>query len=219
MMALSAGPLAWLLPLGILVCALALGPLPIVVRGYLRRWLGPQSVRRWFRSVSIGLAGGMIGAVLVAAQIDHDIALGAAVLCLLVLLASIDWQWRWLPIEWTLSLIALGLLFVAQSPAPTFGIVQILVPSLSLLVLRQGLLWSTGKEAMGLGDIWLVAGLGAFLLPVQSFLLLGFAALSGLLEVGLRRLGPADVTQKAGVSFGTHLCIIFVMIRNLPLLG
>jgi prepilin signal peptidase PulO-like enzyme (type II secretory pathway) len=215
MTGLTSGPLAWLLPLIVLTAALVMGPLPIVVRGYVRRIAGPAHVHRWFRPVSFGFGIGMIAAVAVIARLDGALALGTALLCLLFLLGSIDWQWRWLPIEWTLSVIALGLIFAFQSTDAVQVFIQMVLPAGALFVLRQGLLWSLGKEALGLGDIWLIAGLGAFLEPFQSFLLIGFAALSGLLEIGVRRLKNDKRPAKIGVSYGTHLCIIFVIIRNL----
>jgi prepilin signal peptidase PulO-like enzyme (type II secretory pathway) len=208
------GPFIWLFPLTVLTAALVIGPLPIVVRGYVRRIAGPEQVHRWSRPVSVGLGIGMIGAVALISFLDSGLTLGTALLCLLFLLASIDWQWRWLPIEWTLAVISLGLLFAFQSADILQVFIQMALPAGTLLVVRQSLLWSLGKEALGLGDIWLMAGLGAFLEPFQSFLLIGFAALSGLLEIGIRRLGFDKKSATISVSYGTHLCIIFVIIRN-----
>lgn len=219
MSVLATAPLSWILPLVVLIFALGIGPLPIVARGIVRGLSGPKAARRFYRPVTLGLGLGLAGTVALVAILDHKLTLGAALLCLLFLLGSIDWQWRWLPIEWTLAVIALAVIYAFQSSDPLQVVVQMLVPAGALLLARQTLLWSIKKEALGLGDIWLVAGLGAFLAPFESFLLIGFAAALGLLEIGVRRLiGQRDVVQ-LGVSYGTHLCIIFVILRNLTSLA
>ncbi|MEO0918383.1 MAG: hypothetical protein AAFY31_15590, partial [Pseudomonadota bacterium] len=53
-----------LLPICILIGALFLGPLPIAARGLIRKTLGPQKTRRWFRPVTLGLGAGMVLAAL-----------------------------------------------------------------------------------------------------------------------------------------------------------
>lgn len=219
MNALSTAPLNWLLPLFILVIALVLGPLPIVVRGFLRAVMPPQSVRILFRPATVGVALGLVATVAFVVYVEHDLVLNAVLLCLLVLLASIDWQWRWLPIEWSIAVILLGVIYAFQSSDPMQVFIQMAVPAATLLLVRKIMLWTIKKEALGLGDIWLVAGLGAYLAPFSSFLLIGFAAFSGLVEIGVRKLFGQNEMVKHGVSYGTHLCIIFVIIRNFASLG
>lgn len=214
MSALSAAPLSWLLPLLIFVAALVLGPLPIVTRGLMRSFMGPQQVRNLYKSATFGLGIGFAGTVALIVFIDNSLTLNASLLCLLFLLACIDWQWRWLPVEWTVPVILLGVIYAFQTPDPVQVFIQMAVPTCALLIARQIVLWAIKKEALGLGDLWLVAGLGAFLAPFSSFLMIGFAAFSGLLEVGLRKLLGQANAIKHGVSYGTHLCIIFVIIRN-----
>ncbi len=204
------------LPLLVLCIALLFGPLPFVVRGYLRAGFGPAKARHWTRPATLGFGIGLVSAVALVTMVDARLALGAALICLLFVLASIDWQWRWLPIEWTLGVIALGVIFGLQSGDPLQVLVQMVVPASALFIMRQILLWALRKEAMGLGDIWFVLGLGAFLSTSQSFLLIGFAALSGLGEVALRRVWGGRSARDTAVSYGTHLCLIFVIIRNFP---
>ncbi len=163
MTAFLAGPAAWLLPVGIVLICLVAGPLPIAVRGMIRGATTVQIMRRWYRPAALGLGLGLVGSVAVVGLVDSELALGAALLCLLFLLAIIDWQWRWLPIEWTLGVIALGVLFALQSGDPLRVFVQMSVPVVVLLLVRQTLLWILQKEALGLGDIWLIAGLGCSL--------------------------------------------------------
>ncbi|MEM8536405.1 MAG: A24 family peptidase [Pseudomonadota bacterium] len=205
---------AWFGSVIVLAIGLLAGPLPIMVRGYLRIGGSPAFVRRWYRPVSLGLCVGLMLAVVTAGISDPALAIPAAMLCLIFLLASIDWQWRWLPLEWTVPLIVLGLIFGLQTG--NFGAValQMCGPAVVLLGVRQGVFWVTGKEALGLGDVWLVAGLAAFTTPVGIYFVIGFAGLSGLLEVAVRQVIQREGAQKLGVSYGTHLCIIFVIIQN-----
>ena len=219
MSVLTGGPFEWLLPLVILIVGLVLGPLPLVVRGLIRVAAGPRFVHRWYRPATLGLGVGLVGSVIVVATMDGGLALNTALLCLLLVLAIIDWQWRWLPVEWTASVIILGVIYAIQSGDLLQVLIQMAVPTVALLVARKAVLWTTGKEALGLGDVWLVAGLGAFLAPFESFLLIGFAALSGLVEIGIRRLLGRIPLESTGVSYGTHLCTIFVVIRNFTTLG
>ena len=209
----------WLAPVIIIGVALIFGPLPLVVRGLIRGASGPQITRRWYRPITLGLGIGMVAGVAAMGLISVDLGVNAAVLCVIFLLAAIDWMWRWLPIEWTLALIALGILAALIGGDLWVVLVQIAVPALALLAARQMMLWATKKEALGLGDVWLIAGIGAFLAPFQSFLVVGFAALSGLAEVGLRRWRAGAVAKIHAVAYGTHLCIIFVMARILASSG
>ncbi|MEL6839238.1 MAG: A24 family peptidase [Pseudomonadota bacterium] len=208
--------LAVVLPVVVLVLALVFGPLPIVVRALMRRPLGPAKMRRWMRPASLGVGVGMVLAALLIAALDPGRTLNLVMVCLLLLLAIIDWQWRWLPIEWTLGLIVLGVVHGIVEQELLLAIQQMLIPALTVLATRQVLLAVLKKDALGLGDVWLIAGLGAFLPLTASFLMVGLAALTGLAEVLLRR-GLAGNTQKTIiVSYGTHLCAVFLILRSFP---
>jgi prepilin signal peptidase PulO-like enzyme (type II secretory pathway) len=200
----------------VLLLALWLGPLPIVARGFIRGAVGPTYVHRWSPPIAFGLAMGMLLACVGMFFLDARQTTEAALLCLLFLLACIDWQWRWLPIEWTLGIIALGLIQGVANGDIVRVLMQMIVPSLALLALRQITYWVTGKEALGLGDIWLLAGLGAFLPVFGSFLLVGFAAFTGLIEVVIRNVWHRKGSLATGVSYGTHLCIVFLIFRIFP---
>ncbi|MDX8349128.1 prepilin peptidase [Cognatiyoonia sp. IB215446] len=205
-----------LLPISILIAALFFGPLPIVLRGVIRGALDPHHVRRWFRPATLGLATGMVLAALLMTSIDPAQTRHLVLICLLLLLAVIDWQWRWLPIEWTFAVISLGMLdgLIAGSLLQTA--VQIAAPSLTILLIRQVLQALMGRPPLGLGDIWLIAGLGAFLPATLSFLMIGLAGLSGLAELAIRRLLSGNRQKSAAVSYGTHLCVVFVVLRSFP---
>lgn len=200
------------LPLIVLMAALWCGPLPIVMRGFVRGVAGPHHVHRWFGSAGIGFALGVCLAALFAPGQAGTIVLMA----LLFLLGAIDWQWRWLPIEWTLGVAALALLHGFTQLDLATVLIQMLVPSMALLTFRQLMTWVIGKEALGLGDIWLLFGLGGFLPVFETFLMVGLAAFLGLIEVGIRRATWGYRRNLTGVSYGTHLCIVFVIFQYFP---
>ncbi|WP_341367783.1 prepilin peptidase [Yoonia sp. BS5-3] len=200
------------LPLMVMIAAFWFGPLPIVIRGFLRGFAGPHHVHRWFIPGQIGFACG----ALAAAVLWYDQALAIALFALLFLLAAIDWQWRWLPIEWTLGIAALALLNGFLTGEITITLMQMLVPSAALLIFRQLMSWALGKEALGLGDIWLLLGLGGFLPVFETFLLVGLAAILGLFEVVIRRYLSSSKRNLTGVSYGTHLCIVFAVFQYFP---
>jgi len=198
----------------IVLAGLALGPFPFVVRSLLRSFLPPAAVRRWYRSVGIGAAAGLIGTLALFAVTDPAMTPTAGLFCLLLLLAIIDFYWRWLPLEWTGGVIALGLLQGVVGGDIMAVLIQMMVPAGVVFAMRQALMMITGREAMGLGDIWLIAGLGAFLSLQQSALVIGFAAFSGLVALALRRWRSGLTPQNNSVSYGTHLCIIFIITQN-----
>lgn len=200
------------LPIGVLVVSLVFGPLPIVIRGVIRRHFGPAYVHRWFRPASFGIGIGMALAAVVMAVLDGSQTLYLVLLCLLLLLAVIDWQWRWLPIEWTLGVIALGLVHGVLGGDFSLVLQQMLVPSMTILLIRQILQAVLKRQALGLGDVWLIAGLGAFLPVTTTFLMIGLAALSGLANLLLRRWYSLESQKIAGVSYGTHLCAVFLIL-------
>lgn len=215
-MPLDAGVLTSLLSGIVLLLALTLGPLPIVIRGVIRQAAGPQHVHRWAGPAAIGVSLGMILAALVVALGDADQTVYLVLFCLLVLLAIIDWQWHWLPIEWTLSVLAIGLINGAFFGDLLTTLIQIIIPALVLLGTRYLMQVALSKDALGLGDVWLIAGLGAFLPVTNSFLLVGLAALTGLFEVVLRWWFRLDRQKTLGVSYGTHLCVVFLILQSFP---
>lgn len=204
------------LPIVVLIIALWFGPLPIVVRGFIRGTVGPSYVHRWFRPVGLGLAAGAILSSVSVAFLMPDQTSGVVLMAMIFLLASIDWQWRWLPIEWTLGVAALAILQGITSGETVLVLTQMLIPCLTLVAFGALMSRALGKQALGQGDIWLLFGLGGFLPVFETFLLVGLAAALGLAEVLVRRV-VSDVQRKpAGVSYGTHLCIVFLIFQIFP---
>lgn len=194
--------------------AVAIGPTPIAMRVILRAFFGAETNRQWYRAVTLGAALGMIVAVGLAGWRDGDDPVLVALYGLLFLLAIVDWRWRWLPIEWTVAVIALAVVSGFYAGMIGTVLVQMIVPAALFFLMRLIILRVSGKEALGLGDVWLMAGLGGFLSVFSSFLVIGLAALTGLFEVVLRGWFGKKGGQQVAVSYGTHLCIVFVIAHS-----
>ncbi|MEL6209946.1 MAG: prepilin peptidase, partial [Pseudomonadota bacterium] len=153
---------------------------------------------------------GALGAVALAGlAFGGQAAVLASLLALLLLMVAMDLAWRWLPLEWTLAALALGLVSAVVAGDPLWAGLGALMGGGVLYMLRLAFRLTRGIEAMGLGDIWLAAALGAFVGPVLIGWLLGAAAGLGLLvhSAMRRRAGPPAKTRY-GVAYGAHLAIL-----------
>lgn len=169
------------------------------------------------------------GAALVAWQ-RHGLTASAAAelafVALLLALAAIDLD-RWeLPHELTRPLVGLGLVASSFSLAAAPGLRSAAIGA----AVGFGAFWAVMKlgaliakrEAMGVGDVWLLAGLGAFLgagalLPVVMLASIQGSAV-GLLLIALGRAQPGPDPEQAaddtvwvpprnGVPFGPFLAL------------
>ena len=136
-------------------------------------------------------------------------ALAAAVLCcLLLVLAAIDLEHYLLPDRITLPGIALGLALQPWLPGTTLldAILGVLVGAGILILIVNLWFWLRDEESMGLGDVNMLAMIGAFLgwQGVATTLLLASlaGALAGLSLVIARRL-----TLKSRLPFGFFLAL------------
>ncbi|MEJ8561274.1 prepilin peptidase [Yoonia sp. GPGPB17] len=188
--------------------AVVTGPLMLAVRAGLRQHLSPRGIKRWQKPVAIGLGSGAVVATLVCATaLGPKAAVTAAALILLTLLAGIDLAWRWLPFEWTLPLLGLGLLAAAVEDHLSVAIVGLAVGAGTLLALQLYFRLIRGVEALGTGDIWLTAGLGTLSgVPVILYILT-LAAVTGLLGAAIARFRGGR--QRYGVAFGAHLSLAY----------
>ena len=133
-------------------------------------------------------------------------AVGAVLCCLLVALALIDFEHYLLPDSLTLPGIALGWGLQLWNPDPGLlaAVVGALIGAGLLFLLGETWSWLRDEEAMGLGDVKLLAMVGAFLgwRGVLASLALG-ALLGAAVGIGLilaRRAGP-----KSRLPFGSFL--------------
>ncbi|EGI5922726.1 hypothetical protein AE372_003585 [Salmonella enterica subsp. enterica serovar Colindale] len=87
----------------------------------------------------------------------------------MLVFSDLDTGNRWLPLEFTLP-FALGSLLLPGEPAWVHAI-SFSVMWAPLALVRRGLTWRHQKEVMGAGDVWLIAGLAAWLtVPVSGVL-------------------------------------------------
>jgi prepilin signal peptidase PulO-like enzyme (type II secretory pathway) len=197
--------------------AVGRGPLLLVVRAGLRAAGGRRLVRRWQRAATWGLGAGLITApALAGATLGGQAAVTAAVLGLALLLFSMDLAWRWLPLEWTLPLLSLGLLagFLGDRSVETLA--GAVVGGGILLALQIIFRRWRGVEALGTGDIWLTAGLGCFAGPATIAWVLGLAALSGLAVEGFRKaVRTTQIHNRWGVAFGSHIIALYLIVSAL----
>ncbi len=192
--------------LSALATAFVLGPTVLAARGVLRSALGPDIARSRASVLTLGIAFGAAAATVFAGlNLGGPSAVHVTCLTLLLMLASMDLSWRWLPLEWTVPLLALGLgasVLSGDMMTAAFGAA---LGGGVLLALRTIFLVLRGVEAMGLGDVWLAAALGAFVGPWQISWLLGAAACLGLL---LHFVAPDRQIRRFGVAFGAHMCVV-----------
>ena len=193
-------------------CAAPLGPAELVPvlsfaiqRGRCRRC----GARIDPRHLVVELAGGLVGAVALAA---HPWPLGAASAVFgwwLLLIALLDLEHQWLPLRLTLPLLPAGLAVAAAGLGPP-------LPERALAAaIGWAGLWAIaalyrlarGREGLGGGDPPLLGALGAWIgawnLPA---LLLG-AGLLGLAAILLMRLRGEAVTATSRLPLGTLMAL------------
>lgn len=160
-------------------------------------------------------AMGAIGLAGVALRFTDPLSLvafGAYVLALIVLLAT-DLDQRLMPNLVTWPAIVLAGLFAASGLDPLVGrdIVPAVVAAIAIPAVLFALSIPFGEGAFGLGDVWLIAGLGliagayrAFVGVVSGFLLSGvvIAVLLVTRRVGRRSYLPFGPFLIAGALWG-----------------
>ena len=195
-----------LLSLLVLMAAFLAGPSLLAARGVLRLAFGPEIAKARAPGLALGAGLGALAATgIVGATLGGAAAVTTALLSLLLILAAMDIAWRWLPLEWTLPLGILGVGAAALSGDLVTAATGAALGGGILLVLRQTFLTLRKVEALGLGDIWLTAALGAFVGPAHIIWLLGAAACLGLL---LHFSSRARNRRRMGVAFGAQLCVV-----------
>jgi leader peptidase (prepilin peptidase)/N-methyltransferase len=132
----------------------------------------------------------------------------AAFCCLLVVLAAIDLEHFLLPDRLTLPGVALGLALQSWLPETTLldAVVGALAGAGALILLINVWFWLRDEESMGLGDVNMLAMIGAFLGWQGVATTLLFASLSGAL-VGLGLVAARRLTLKGKLPFGFFLAL------------
>ena len=141
--------------------------------------------------------------------------------CSLLVLFAIDLEHHLLPNAITLPGIVVGFVFSLLTGEPG------LVDSLVGIVIGGGFLWAIaeayyrirGEEGLGMGDVKMLAMIGAFIGWKLTLLTLMFASLTGTV-VGLALIASKRGTMKYALPFGTFLALGagFAAVAGQPLL-
>jgi leader peptidase (prepilin peptidase)/N-methyltransferase len=142
--------------------------------------------------------------------VGDDLVLLAARLiftALLVALFGTDLETMRLPNVLTLPGIVVGVLFsVAGSPGIVSSLAGAALGAAILFAIRWAWFRATGVEAMGLGDVKMLAMIGAFLGWQQVWVVLFFASLGGAI-VGVILAGLGRRSMASRLPFGTFLSL------------
>ncbi|MCP5074294.1 MAG: prepilin peptidase [Rhodobacteraceae bacterium] len=167
------------------------------------------AIPAWILYIEIVATGTAVLAALVA-QTPEQLVLLSLYLWCLTALAFCDLTRFRLPDVLTLLLLVLGLLLAVENPQTRLvdAFLAALVGSTVFLLIRIGYQTLRKKEGLGLGDVKLMAGVGAGvgLLNLPYVVLIGaLTAIAGALFVILR--GHSTQQNDLKIPFGTHLCI------------
>jgi len=159
-----------------------------------------------WRHPAIELSAAIIGALAMLALPGWPGFAGALFGWMLLALLALDVEHFWLPDLLTLPLLALGLLLgIGGIEDRMIGAVAgggaLLLVAFLYRTLRK-------RDGLGLGDVKLMAALGAWIGPAALPLLLLGAASLGLLLVLLHRLQGMTVTELTRLPFGACLAAI-----------
>jgi leader peptidase (prepilin peptidase)/N-methyltransferase len=151
---------------------------------------------------AVELVAALMGAAALAIAPGMTGLAGALMGWLLLALALLDQRHLWLPDRLTLPLLGLGL---ALGPAPLAErAAAAAIAGGALLALRLGYRALRGREGLGLGDVKLAAGIGAWLSP---FLLAPFMLLAALLGLFAAALDRWRGQPRGELPFGTCLAL------------
>lgn len=161
------------------------------------------AIPRWLLGIELAAIGTAIIAVLLGSTAGQMLAI-AAVLWLLLALAGADLLWLRLPDILTGALLACALGWVLlTSGDPGAALIGAALGAGSFLALRLGYMALRGREGLGLGDVKLMAGLGALTGPWDLPLMVLIAALAALAGSAL---SPGGLRGSRALPFGAALC-------------
>ena len=162
----------------------------------------------WLLYTEILATGAAILAVTAANGIALSAILNTLFLWLLIGLAVADLKWFRLPDLLTLSLAIVAFL-LAFSPAglEVTAVLGAILGAGSFSVLRFSYKLLRGKEGLGLGDVKLMVGLGAFTGPQGLPILVLLAACTALFMAGIQHVTKSqEINKQSPLPFGAALC-------------
>lgn len=161
----------------------------------------------WRYPLLEALTGGLFLACVLRFGATPRAAVSALLCCLLVALAAIDLEHLLLPDRLTLPGIAVGLAAQPWLPVRFLdAVLGALVGAGTLVLLINVWYWLREEEGMGLGDVNLLAMVGAFLGWQGAAVTLLVGAFSGAL-VGLALMAAGRVRLSSKLPFGTFLAL------------
>lgn len=151
------------------------------------------------------------GAVFVAAGLFYGwtplLAARLLFACAMIVLFVIDLQHRILPNVITVPGIVVGVgLSVVLPPGPVSSLIGAVAGGGVLWAIGEAYYWWRGVDGLGMGDVKMLAMIGAFLGWQQMLVTLIFASLSGSLA-GAAMIATRRGDMKAALPFGTFLAV------------
>jgi leader peptidase (prepilin peptidase)/N-methyltransferase len=156
-----------------------------------------------WRHPALELAAAVVGLLAMLASPGWVGLSGAILGWALLALLALDAEHQWLPDRITLPLLALGLWLGAGDM--TDRLAGAAIGGGALLALALGYKWLRGRDGMGLGDVKLMAALGAWLGPLLLGPLLLVAALIGLMMAAGLKLRGKPLPAGGRIPFGACL--------------
>lgn len=161
-----------------------------------------------WRHPLIELAAMLLGAIALAALPGPEGLATALFFWALLALMLLDVEHYWLPDRITVPLLLAGLLL---GPAPLADrALAAAIAGAAMLALHAGYRLLRGRDGLGLGDVKLAAGIGAWLSPPMLAPLLLLAATIGLAMILIRFERGGAVNSATRLPFGACLAIAAV---------
>lgn len=127
--------------------------------------------------------------------------------CMLIVLFAIDLEHHLLPNVITVPGIVIGLLFsVINDPGWKSSLIGIVVGGGVLYLIAEGYYRVRHEEGLGMGDVKMLAMIGAFLGWPLTLLSLMLASFAGTI-IGIALIATGRGTMKYALPFGTFLAI------------
>ena len=200
-------------------CAAVLGPrdlVPVVSfalhKGRCRACAAP--IPAWLLYSELLATGGALFAAIAGADVI-SVLVYALFLWLLIALAGADLLWMRLPDALTLSLAitGFGLALLPGGVGASGALLGAVLGAGSFALLRAIYMQVRGVEGLGLGDIKLMVGLGAFAGAYDLALLVLIAALGALGIAAIQsRADKAALSARRPLPFGAALCAAAALI-------